>query len=152
MSFLRVNSITGKDDNSTVNHPITLSSNTATLGSGVAMAANHAGVKTALNASGTAPIYAARAWVKFTGTGTVAINASGNVSSITDSGTGAYQVNFTTAMPDANYVVCGVTSDNGGLLSTYGGTTDTTTTRITGSRTATYALVDWTNLYVAIFR
>lgn len=53
--------------------------------------------------SGSAPIYGARAWVNFNGTGTVAIRASGNVSSITDNGTGDYTVNFTTAMPDANY-------------------------------------------------
>lgn len=57
----------------------------------------------ALNASGSAPIYACRAWVNFNGTGTVAIRASGNVSSITDNGTGDYTINFTTAMPDANY-------------------------------------------------
>ena len=48
--------------------------------------------------------YGCRAWVNFNGTGTVAIRASGNVSSITDNGTGQYTVNFTTAMPDANYV------------------------------------------------
>ena len=60
-------------------------------------------ITTALNASGSAPIYACRAWVNFNGTGTVAIRASGNVSSITDNGTGDYTVNFTTAMPDANY-------------------------------------------------
>lgn len=53
--------------------------------------------------SGSAPLYAARAWVNFNGTGTVAIRASGNVTSITDNGTGDYTVNFTTAMPDANY-------------------------------------------------
>ena len=53
--------------------------------------------------SGSAPLFAARAWVNFDGTGTVAIRASGNVSSITDNGTGDYTVNFTTAMPDANY-------------------------------------------------
>lgn len=53
--------------------------------------------------SGSAPIYAARAWVNFNGTGTVAIRASGNVTSITDNGTGDYTVNFTTAMSDANY-------------------------------------------------
>lgn len=47
--------------------------------------------------------YMARAWVNFNGTGTVAIRASGNVSSITDNGAGDYTVNFTTAMPDANY-------------------------------------------------
>jgi len=58
-------------------------------------------------ASGSAPSYSARAWVNFNGTGTVAIRASGNVSSITDNGTGDYTVNFTTAMPDANYVGVG---------------------------------------------
>jgi hypothetical protein len=59
---------------------------------------------------GTAPMYACRAWVNFNGTGTVAIRASGNVSSITDNGTGDYTVNFTTAMPDVNY--SGVKSDS----------------------------------------
>ena len=49
------------------------------------------------------PGYLCRAWVNFNGTGTVAIRASGNVSSITDNNTGDYTVNFTTAMPDANY-------------------------------------------------
>jgi hypothetical protein len=69
--------------------------------------ANAAPVKTALNATGSAPIFACRAWVNFNGTGTVAIRASGNVSSITDNGVGNYTVNFTTAMPDANYsAVC----------------------------------------------
>jgi len=50
-----------------------------------------------------ATAYGCRAWVNFNGTGTVAIRASGNVSSITDGGTGLYGVNLTTAMPDANY-------------------------------------------------
>jgi len=50
-----------------------------------------------------ATAYGCRAWVNFDGTGTVAIRASGNVSSITDNGTGDYTVNFTTAMPDVNY-------------------------------------------------
>jgi hypothetical protein len=49
------------------------------------------------------PSFTARAWVNFNGTGTVAIRASGNVSSITDNGVGTYTVNFTNAMPDANY-------------------------------------------------
>lgn len=53
--------------------------------------------------SGSAPIYAARAWVNFNGTGTVAIRASGNVSSITDNGTGDYTANFTNALVDTNY-------------------------------------------------
>jgi hypothetical protein len=63
--------------------------------------------------SGSAPIYAARAWVNFNGTGTVAIRASGNVSSITDNNVGNYTVNFTTAMPDADYsVVLSIGSDS----------------------------------------
>jgi hypothetical protein len=49
-----------------------------------------------------ATAYGCRAWVNFNGTGTVAIRASGNVTSITDLGTGNYTVNFTTALPDAN--------------------------------------------------
>jgi hypothetical protein len=52
-----------------------------------------------------ATAYGCRAWVNFNGTGTVAIRASGNVTSITDNGTGLYTVNFTTAMPDSSYSV-----------------------------------------------
>ena len=47
----------------------------------------------------------AQAWVNFNGTGTVAIRASDNVSSITDNGTGDYTVNFTTALSDTDYVI-----------------------------------------------
>jgi len=56
-----------------------------------------------LNATGSAPMFACRAWVNFDGLGTVTIRASGNVSSITDNGTGDYTVNFTTDMEAANY-------------------------------------------------
>jgi hypothetical protein len=55
-----------------------------------------------------ATAYGCRAWVNFNGTGTVAIRASGNVSSITDNGTGEFTVNFTTAMSDVNYAVTGI--------------------------------------------
>jgi len=64
-------------------------------------------VKDSLNATGSAPVYACRAWVNFDGTGTVSISDSGNVSSITDNGTGDFTVNFATAMPDGNYSVTG---------------------------------------------
>ncbi len=47
----------------------------------------------------------AKAWVNFDGTGTVAIRSSYNVSSITDDGTGRYDVNFSTAMTDNDYSV-----------------------------------------------
>jgi hypothetical protein len=64
------------------------------------------------------PQFGCRAWVNFNGTGTVAIRGSGNVSSITDNGTGDYTVNFTTALADANYS----TQLNGGFnnLASYG--------------------------------
>ena len=57
---------------------------------------------TTLASAGQASV---RAWVNFNGTGTVAIRASYNVSSITDNGTGDYTVNFTTAMTDRNYSI-----------------------------------------------
>ena len=59
-----------------------------------------------------ATAYGCRAWVNFNGTGTVAVRASGNVSSITDNGTGDYTVNFTTAMPDGNYMATQSTGNN----------------------------------------
>lgn len=72
-------------------------------------------VKDALNATGSAPVYACRAWVNFNGTGTVAIRASGNVSSITDNGAGKYTLNFTTAMPNTNYAVVCAAGESEGL-------------------------------------
>ena len=53
--------------------------------------------------------FGVRAWVNFVGTSTVSINASGNVSSITDNAVGNYTVNFATNMPDINYSVSGIT-------------------------------------------
>ena len=55
----------------------------------------------------SATAYGCRAWVNFNGTGTVAIRDSGNVSSITDNGTGNYTINFSANMPDTNYCVNG---------------------------------------------
>jgi hypothetical protein len=63
---------------------------------------------------------AAKAWVNFNGIGTVAINSSFNVSSITDNGVGRYAVNFTTALTDGNYSVAGVAGNQGTSLITDG--------------------------------
>jgi hypothetical protein len=49
----------------------------------------------------------AKGWVKFTGTGTIAITASFNVSGIVDDGTGLYTVTWDTNFSSANYVVVG---------------------------------------------
>jgi hypothetical protein len=45
----------------------------------------------------------AKAWVNYKGTATRGINGSFNVSSVTFNSTGNYTINFTTAMPNANY-------------------------------------------------
>jgi len=58
-------------------------------------------------------VFTAKAWVNFNGTGTVAIRGSGNVTSITDLGTGVYNVNFATALVDANYSAVGTVSVKG---------------------------------------
>jgi hypothetical protein len=73
-----------------------------------------------------ATAYGCRAWVNFNGTGTVAIRASGNVSSITDYGTGRFGLNFNTSFPDTNYAIAGFARDsdntgNGFLVSTRSG-------------------------------
>lgn len=68
----------------------------------------------------TGKAYGCRAWVNFNGQGTVAIRGSGNVTSITDRGTGAYTVNLTTAMPDANYTISGIADQAGGIDTTPG--------------------------------
>ena len=116
-------------------------------------------LRNALNATGSAPVYACRAWVNFNGTGTVAIRASGNVTSITDNGTGDYTVNFTTAMPDANYACLVSQSRDGGTnpptptsTQNISGTSTKTTSAVrvgTGGNTGSY---DATEVSVAIFR
>lgn len=106
-----------------------------------------------LNSDGTEN-YKCRAWVNFNGTGTVAIRASGNVSSITDNGTGDYTVNFTTAMPDANYSTVGSVGGNtSGVSANTPGNTfaqATGSVRITSSTPSTFT--DVQNFNVAIFR
>ena len=138
--------------------------NTA-IDSTVTMSANQSAVKTAINASGSAPIYACRAWVNFNGTGTVAIRDSGNVSSITDNGTGDYTINFTTAMEDDDYA-CLISAVNRGSNSGVGyslgyysaadnvnaQTYTTSTVRITNKRSDNTDFVDLNTFSVAIFR
>jgi hypothetical protein len=94
--------------------------------------------------------------VNFNGTGTVAIRASGNVSSITDNGTGDYTVNFTTAMPDANFcaVVSGTTSSESNTLvrSQPFGSYGTANYKIRASTPASNVVIDADTCFVSIFR
>jgi hypothetical protein len=81
--------------------------------------------------------YGCRAWVNFNGTGTVAIRASGNVTSITDNGTGDYTVNFTNAMPNANYAFNISISDVSGNTSLIGLVDNTTAPTTSATRIKT---------------
>ena len=109
-----------------------------------------------------ATAYGCRAWVNFNGTGTVAIRASGNVSSITDNGTGDYTVNFTTAMVDTSYAFSfGAGSGNGRTIVLYNGTfntTDSSSAKAVGSIRVAFLELgagnrqDNTQISVAVFR
>lgn len=113
--------------------------------------------------SGTAPIYPCRAWVNFNGTGTVAIRGSGNVSSITDNGTGNYTVNFTSALADSNYAVAigagqlnldtvqyaSIHASNANGTATLKSTTQL---QLATGRTNTATLIDNAEVNIAIFR
>lgn len=115
------------------------------------------GIREAFNASGSAPVYACRAWVNFNGTGTVAIRASGNVSSITDNGAGNYTVNFAAAMPHANYSPKGnaAQTTTGALMQFQATITDLTTSslRVTtnANNTTSHALADNALVCVSVF-
>jgi hypothetical protein len=116
------------------------------------------------NSSGTEIGTFCRAWVNFNGTGTVAIRASFNVTSITDNGAGDYTANFTTAMSDANYswTVSGHRGDsagqNGGFSLAYATTSNaytsatTTSLRVITQGAAGTAGLDWPAVCVNIFR
>ena len=99
-----------------------------------------------------ATAYGCRAWVNFDGTGTVAIRESGNVSSITDNGTGDYTINFTTAMPDVNYnAVFGsaqIVQEN----SVNRSITTTTFSIRTITRADSYTVSDEPYIFLAVFR
>ena len=97
-----------------------------------------------------------RAWVNFNGTGTVAIRASFNVSSITDNGAGDYTVNFTTAMPDANYsavVTCSTDATTIRTAQTWTSATMTTTAcQVATTASNTTAASDAGVVTFAVFR
>ena len=58
--------------------------------------------------------FTAKAWINFNGQNTVAIRDSHNVSSITDNGTGNYNVTMANAMANVNYCVTAVSGRGGG--------------------------------------
>jgi hypothetical protein len=113
---------------------------------------------TAPNGSTLYPAFWCRAWVNFNGTGTVAIRASGNVSSITDNGTGSYTVNFTTTMPDTNYCTVATSninatgSTNRVVSAPYAASPTVSALGLSCTRADTVTLEDHAFINVAIFR
>jgi hypothetical protein len=111
--------------------------------------------------------YGCRAWVNFDGTtntgGFCTIRASGNVTSVADNAAGLYTINFTNAMPDANYAVAcsgglGSSSSNlvfgvnTGTSSTDPATLKTTTQVQVRNRTSNNTSADASECYFSIFR
>ena len=111
-------------------------------------------LRNALAATGSAPIFACRAWVNFNGSGGASITASGNVSSVTRNSTGVYTVNFATALPDANYAVSGSAGgiSNSPRLFSYDSRTTSSVRVGNGGIVNVSAAVDLENASVAIFR
>jgi len=104
-----------------------------------------------------ATAYGCRAWVNFNGTGTVAIRASGNVTSITDNGTGNYTINLTIAMPDANFATVSDAVLNSTLtapeqMKSQSYAQSTTAIRFVAFNTSSNGANDPTHCYAAIFR
>lgn len=104
-----------------------------------------------------ATAYGCRAWVNFNGTGTVAIRASGNVSSITDNGVGNYTVNLSTSMPDTNYNSVSNPVLNASLtapeqVASQSFAQSTNAVRVVSFNTSSNGSNDVNHMYVAIFR
>jgi hypothetical protein len=93
-----------------------------------------------------------RAWVNFNGTGTVAIRASFNVSTITDNGTGDYTVNFTNPMPDASYVTLGYGGETSSALNQRTSSVTANNVRFFTSSVGSGSVLDIAGVYIAIFR
>ena len=142
----------------TIAAPAVAGSNTLTLPSATGTVIYSNGSGNLLFNSGygsVATAYGCRAWVNFNGTGTVAIRASGNVTSITDNSTGNYTVNFTTAMPDINY--CGTMgfsnqSGTSQVQAQFSGTQTTTAIVVISTNSASTAFVDLPEISVSVFR
>lgn len=115
-------------------------------------------VRDAFNANNAPPVFACRAWVVFsvdTATGAITILGSGNVSGVIRNAAGDYTINFSTAMPDANFAtlvsgtrVWSTDADNFGAQVREWGTTYTRVQTFAN----TVSLIDAERVMVAVFR
>ena len=130
-------SSTGIDDNATANALTIDSSSNLQFNSG-------------FGSVGTA--YGVRAWVDFDGTGALSVNGSGNVTSVTDLGTGSYRLNFTNAMPDTNYAVIGTSYHDASGVMFFTSYEKTTTTARVRLFSTSFSIIDSQEVSVAILR
>jgi hypothetical protein len=92
-----------------------------------------------------------KAWVNWVGS-SGSINGSFNVSSVTRASTGQYTVNFTTAMPSANYsIIGGIGATSGDYGSTMIFSSLSTSSVVVGTTNRTPAFTDFANTCVAVF-
>lgn len=142
----------------TLDTPSTASTFTLTLPAATGTAIYADGSGNILFNSGygsVATAYGCRAWVNFNGTGTVAIRASANVTSITDNGTGDYTVNLTNAMTDVNYCAVASPGDFQTTLTNRSISANNSTSsavRVLVSVSNTNAAADNSQINVAVFR
>ena len=102
-----------------------------------------------------ATAYGCRAWVSFNGASGASpvIRGSGNVTSVTRTGTGAYTVALTTAMPDTNYAITAIGStDTAGTGRFFGAYPNSTSSILVASNQSTGTALDVTIASIAIFR
>jgi hypothetical protein len=129
----------------TINPTAASTMNNVAIGGTTALAGRFTDLSFNSGYGSVATAYGCRAWVNFNGTGTIAIRASGNVSSITDGGTGIYTVNFTVAMPNANFAAnASGSADNFVRVDSYA----TASVRIVVAAAA----IDVADVSVAVFR
>ena len=131
-------SSTGIDDNATANALTIDSSSNLQFNSGF---------------GSVATAYGCRAWVNFDGTGTVAINGNGNISSVVDDGIGDYLINLSTAMTDTNYtaVTGGVRTSIHASICIISIINSTSQINI-GTTTGAGSAADFDKVHVSVFR
>jgi len=104
-----------------------------------------------------ATAYGCRAWISFDAN-TATVRGSANISSITYIDVGRYNINFSTAMPDANYAVTTGVSKNGGGAS---GSNSVWASSAEGRSTGYFLIELWnlnnnyvnvSNVFAAVFR
>jgi hypothetical protein len=104
-----------------------------------------------------ATAYGCRAWISFDAN-TATVRGSANISSITYIDVGRYNINFSTAMPDANYAVTTGVSKNGGGAS---GSNSVWASSAEGRSTGYFLIELWNlnnnyvnvpNVFAAVFR